>query len=275
MQAYLISKYILCYAIKMSTDQRTIDWYNKHADDYFRHVRTPDESVYHSLYEKPAMYAELPDLTGKSVISLGCGSGEDSNYLKNKGALRSVGIDISEKLIEKAKEEHPICEFRVMDMENLDFDDAIFDFAYSSLAIHYIGDWSNVFSEVFRILKPNTYFLFSCGHPIDSALQITTNDDTQRKKQLGIVSDKITNSIEIYGDYLNSKMLDELNSGFEVTTYHKPLSEISAEAASAGFLIQSLLEPRPLEKMKEISPNDYKRLSKIPYFVIFKLLKPS
>lgn len=171
----------------MSTDQRTIDWYNEHADDYASHVKNPNESVYHSLYEKPAMYAELPDLSGKDIISLGCGTGEDSTYLKNKGAKRSVGIDISERLIEKAKQAYPACEFSVMDMEKLEFDDANFDFAYSSLAIHYIEDWSRVFSEVFRILKPNSNFLFSCGHPVDSALEITVNNDMQRIKQLGIV----------------------------------------------------------------------------------------
>lgn len=259
----------------MSTDERTIEWYNQNADNYTKHVRTPDDSEYHSLYEKPAMYAELPDLTGKSVISLGCGSGEDSNYLKNQGAQQSVGIDISQKLIEKAKEAYLACEFNVMDMEKLEFTDTSFDFAYSSLAIHYIADWSQVFSEVYRILKPGSNFLFSCGHPISSALEVTIDDDTKRVKQLGMISHKKTHTMDIIGDYLNRRKLGQIDETMQVTTYHKPLSEISAEAASAGFVIQNLIEPRPLEKMKAVSPNDYKRLSKIPYFVIFKLLKPS
>lgn len=87
----------------MPTDPKTLDWYNEHAQGYADHVRNPDDSVYHSLYEKPAMYALLPDLSGKSVLSLGCGSGEDSAYLKKQGAAKSIGIDLSPALIEIAK----------------------------------------------------------------------------------------------------------------------------------------------------------------------------
>src|SRR5580693_730079 len=65
----------------MPTDKQTIEWYNQHAGDYTRHVRNPDKSVYHSLYEKPAMYKLLPDLHGKTILSIGCGSGEDCQLI--------------------------------------------------------------------------------------------------------------------------------------------------------------------------------------------------
>src|ERR1035437_3705343 len=152
----------------MSSNQRSKDWYNQNAELYTQHVRNADESIYHSLYEKPAMYDLLPDLKGKSVISLGCGSGEDCKYLKQQGANRVVGIDTSEKLIAIAKTSYPDCEFQVMDMEDLRFADNSFDFAYSSLAVHYIEDWTNVMNEVYRILKPDSNFLFSCNHPVYS-----------------------------------------------------------------------------------------------------------
>src|SRR5438876_89922 len=115
----------------MSTDDRSVSWYNEHADGYTAHVRNPDESIYHSLYEKPAMYNMLPDLQGKTVISLGCGSGEDCKYLQSKGAERVIGIDISKELIGIARTSYPSCEFEVMDMEQLEFPDRGFDFVYS------------------------------------------------------------------------------------------------------------------------------------------------
>ena len=43
----------------MSTDERSARWYTQHAEEYTKHVRNPDESIYHSLYEKPAMYELL------------------------------------------------------------------------------------------------------------------------------------------------------------------------------------------------------------------------
>ncbi|TSC57032.1 MAG: methyltransferase type 11 [Parcubacteria group bacterium Gr01-1014_18] len=105
----------------MSTDPKTIAWYNDNSQQYSEHVRNPEESLYHAYYEKPAMYALLPDLKGKKVLSLACGSGEDSHYLKTMGAEISCGIGISEKLIKIAKFSYSDCDFKVMDMEKLDF----------------------------------------------------------------------------------------------------------------------------------------------------------
>ena len=55
--------------------------------------------------------------------------------LAKKGA-DVTGVDISDGLITIAKESYPECDFKVMDMEKLEFTDESFDFAYSSLAIH-------------------------------------------------------------------------------------------------------------------------------------------
>lgn len=257
----------------MSTDKRTVKWYNEHAGDYTKHVRNPRESIYHSLYEKPAIYAELPDLAGKDVISLGCGSGEDSNYLKHKGAKRSLGIDISEKLLEEARAAYPACEFALMDMEKLQLPDESFDFAYSSYAIHYIEDWSKVFCEVYRVLKPGTNFLFSCGHPVSSAMVETVNTEEEKVRQLGFITNKKAKTVRVIGDYLKRRKITSIGEGFDVTTYHKSLSEITNEATKAGFLVQALLEPMPLKEMEGVSKVDYIKLSKVPYVVIYKLLK--
>ena len=76
----------------MSNNKKSIDWYNDNAIFYTDHVRSPKESIYHSYYEKPAMYNALPNLKGKKVLSLGCGSGEDSHYLKNMFDIKLIII---------------------------------------------------------------------------------------------------------------------------------------------------------------------------------------
>jgi len=256
----------------MSTNKRTIDWYNKNAKQYSQHVLNPDDSVYHSLYEKPAMHKLLPNLKGKTVLSLGCGSGEDCHYLAEHGASKVVGIDISKNLIAIAKRSYPECQFQVMDMEDLAFEDASFDFAYSSLAIHYIEDWSKTFSEVYRILKPSSYFLFSTDHPAASAMETLQDDNKMKVQRLSLVTNRQTNKITIEGNYMNRRIL-EGKWGFAITAWHKPLGEICSEATNAGFVIANIVEPKPLPKMKQVSPKDYEILIKIPGFIIFKLLK--
>jgi SAM-dependent methyltransferase len=259
----------------MSTDEHSVAWYNQNADNYTNHVRNPDDSIYHSLYEKPAMYSLLPDLRDKAVISLGCGSGEDCHYLQQQGTSQVTGIDISEGLIKIAKDSYPECEFSVMDMEHLTFGDASFDFAYSSLAIHYIEDWRQVFAEVYRVLKPSSYFLFSCNHPVYSAMEIVKDDGDTRVRELSRTRSRHDDRVKIVGDYLARKALTEQgNNTMAVTTWHKSLGEISSEAASVGFMIANLVEPQPLPKMEELSATNYETLKKIPNFVIFRLWKP-
>lgn len=256
----------------MSTDQKSVSWYDENAQNYAAQVRDKKESVYHSYYEKPAMYKLLPNIENKEVLSIGCGSGEDSSYLKEQGAKRSVGIDLSKGLIEIAKESHKECEFEVMDMERLNFSDSSFDFVYSSLAIHYVENWGNVFKEVFRILKPNSYFLFSCNHPVRLAMDSVGNE-THFISKLEIYKNRETKEIVVTGDYLaKRKIIDTLGKD-TVNTWNMPIGDISQAIYEAGFLIEQIVEPRPTEEMRGVKPSSYARLNKIPSFIIFKLKK--
>lgn len=258
----------------MPTDEQSRRWYEDNAKFYTEHVRDKDDSVYHSLYEKPAMYSLLPDLRGKTALSLGCGSGEDCSHLLSLGAERVVGIDLSTNLIGIAKASYPDCEFQVMDMETLSFPDNSFDFVYSSLAIHYIEDWHKVFSEVYRVLKPNSFFLFSCNHPVYSAAEVVEDNDKAKVSKLIIDRDRVHHTTTITGDYMHARAIPSQTVVLDVTTWHKPIGEVATEASDEGFLIKNILEPRPLERMKEVSPRDYQVLNAVPYFIIFKLLKP-
>ena len=47
----------------------------------------------------------LGELVGKSILDLGCGEGFYTRRFKQKGAARVVGVDISTKMIELAREE--------------------------------------------------------------------------------------------------------------------------------------------------------------------------
>ncbi len=192
------------------------------------------------------MYSLLPDLQGKSVISLGCGSGEDSVYIKKVGAKTSVGIDVSSELISIAKKSYPECEFYVMDMEKLNFPDASFDFAYSSLALHYIKDWTAAFREIHRVLKPNSYFLFSCMHPVKCDIEKT---------------------------YLTQNYFENALGRMTVGAWRKPFGDIVKYAKEAGFRIDEIIEPQPLSKMREVKASTYEKLTRVPEFIIFRLVK--
>ncbi len=256
----------------MSTDEKSLKYYKENAQKYTDHVRNSKNSVYHSYYEKPAMYALLPDVKGQTVLSIGCGSGEDSKYLKDKGAEKSIGIDITKELIDIAKNSYKDCEFHVMDMEVIDFPDESFDFVYSSLAIHYIENWENVFRNAYRILKKNSNFLFSCNHPVRFAMDSFT-ENNMWVRRLEISKNISTNELSFSGNYLEKRKINDVLGKDTVNAWSMPIGDITKMITNAGFVIESIIEPRPLEEMKSIDPNAYLKLSKIPEFIIFKLLK--
>jgi ubiquinone/menaquinone biosynthesis C-methylase UbiE len=257
----------------MSTSQQTIDWYDENAELYAANVKNAAKSPYHAHYEKPAIYSLLPDLEGKSVISLGCGSGEDSSYLKKLGAARSVGIDISKGLIETARREHPECEFVVGDMEDLPFKNVEFDLAYSSFALHYLETYDRAFKEAYRILKPGGVLVFSAGHPIGPSMEVVTDTDEVFDKRLGITKNRKTKIKKIYGNYLSHKSFRTHIPEFDVTFWKQPLSDTITQLVDAGFVIEKCVEPKPTEDFKKMAPADYELLLRIPDIIIFRAKK--
>ena len=59
-----------------------------------------------NLFEIPALFSMLPDLKNKRVLDLGCGFGEHCKRFIECGAKKVVGIDISEKMLEVARNEN-------------------------------------------------------------------------------------------------------------------------------------------------------------------------
>jgi SAM-dependent methyltransferase len=245
--------------------------YDEYAETWAQRIRG-GENISHDYLEKPAMYGALPDLKGKDVLCVGCGSGEECRYLKDQGAPRVFGIDISKGLIDLAQKSYPDLEFEVMDMAQLDFPENSFDFAYSSLAMHYAEDWENILKRIHKALKPGGYFLFSTHHPVRwGAVKQKVGDVFSYV--LGF-SKEGKNVKEIFGDYLTTRKIEETwFNELAVTYYHKPFGSILKNIIASGFTIKDFIEPKPIEEAKVKKPNFYTIHQKIPLFMIFKLQK--
>jgi len=102
--------------------------------------------------------------TSQSVLDLGCGTGRTTRHLRDMG-LNVVGVDISEKMIARAKMLHPDIDFRVGDACNLNFQDASFDtvlFSFNGLDCIYPETLRvKAIREIYRVLKPDGLFIFS------------------------------------------------------------------------------------------------------------------
>lgn len=93
---------------------------------------------------------------GEKVLDWGCGNGRFYQVFKNLG-VDYFGIDISEKLIEIAKNKYPKAKFQVASSFNLSFPDNFFDKILSIAVFHHIPSEEfrlRFLKEAKRILKP-------------------------------------------------------------------------------------------------------------------------
>lgn len=121
------------------------------------------------------LVAILPSLHEASVLDLGCGDGWFSQLAMSQGASSTHGFDLSKSQIELAKqvnESEPGAEnmkFEVANLDSVELDSLKYDFAFSSLAVHYLQDLPGMFSKIHASLKPGGHFFFSTEHPIYTA----------------------------------------------------------------------------------------------------------
>jgi ubiquinone/menaquinone biosynthesis C-methylase UbiE len=87
------------------------------------------------------------------LLDVGCGTGIFSDMANGKGA-EVTGIDASDKLIEEAKLRNPNISFQVGEMEELPFEDELFDIVCGFNSFQYAANVKNALSEAKRVLKP-------------------------------------------------------------------------------------------------------------------------
>ncbi len=97
----------------------------------------------------------LGDLTGKTVIDIGCGNGA---LLKELAPMiqNGVGLDISSGILERAKHMHrdsPHIDFRALNGPILPLEDQSVDVVISLLSFRYL-DWDPLMEEIKRVLRP-------------------------------------------------------------------------------------------------------------------------
>lgn len=140
-------------------NQKTRTAYNKAAEKYY--------DLFHNELEKKDFDRKLIDdylkyFDPSSIIcDAGCGPcGHIDNYIFQKG-FRILGIDISEKCIEIAKNHFPRIQFETGDFTKLKYRDNYFDglISYYSLIDTPRIYLNRVFKELNRVLKKNGYLL--------------------------------------------------------------------------------------------------------------------
>ncbi len=110
--------------------------YDQIAEQYQRSKETP----LRRYVEAWTFFNLIGDVSGKSVLDLGCGEGFYTRELKRRGAARVVGVDISTAMIELAEQqesEHALgIEYLCSDVKEMP-DLGEFDLVVAAYLLHY------------------------------------------------------------------------------------------------------------------------------------------
>lgn len=130
--------------------------------DYRRLVRWPERME----REGPFLLRVLDQAPDRSLIDLGCGTGEHCRFLAEKG-FRGVGVDCSESMLAKAREE-PVpsnLRFVLADLREADrvvperFGAAL-SLGNTLVHLREVSDLHRAIEAAFRLIFPGGFFLF-------------------------------------------------------------------------------------------------------------------
>lgn len=185
----------------------------------------------------------LPDFQGKKVLDLGCGFGWHCKYAIENNALEVLGVDSSEKMLEKAKEinEDKAINYEKATIEEIKLEKDYFDIVLSSLALHYIEDFNMVCKKVYESLVHGGEFIFSVEHPIFTAYGNQQWHEDQNGNRMHWPVD----------NYFNEDKRHSVFLGEEVTKYHKIITTYINSLINCGFEIKEVTEPQPPKEMLE------------------------
>lgn len=192
--------------------------------------------------EQDCMLAQLPDVAGRQVLDLACGSGRYAQVLAAAGAACVVAADFSAAMLSHVTTGHRVR----ADLTHLPFAAETFDVIVSGLAIGHAPDLGSCLREIARVLRPGGTVCYSDFHNEASRRGLTRSfrDASQQSFTLP-------------------------PAGFELAAHR-------AQALRAGLSIDSLHELRVGEEIRETftgSEEFYRKWHGVPLVFVVRAHK--
>lgn len=188
----------------------------------------------------------FPELSGKTVLDLGCGYGWHCRYAMEQGAASVLGIDQSEKMIDEAQKRNAAegITYRVCNLQDYEYPAEAYDLVLSNLVLHYLADLGEVYRKVWQTLKPGGIFLFNIEHPT-----FTAGVGQQWSEDGHWPVDNYFYPGERTTEFL----------GHSVTKQHHTLTQILMGLLHSGFVLEAVEEAMPPEEWREKMPDEMRR----------------
>ncbi len=237
--------------------------------DFFENFRSSrDREVnFNDCIETPILLAMLPDLHGKEILDIGCGMGQHAKQYADMGAASVLGIDISEKMLEYARE-HNSAEnitYQRMAMEDIETIGRSFDLVTSSLVFDYIEDFAGLMRKISNLMKNDAEFVFSMSHPIVTAWDGAYDRYTRTETGERLYANLRNYCVE------GKRKVDWVVNGYEC--YHRTVSSLINALIGAGLVIEECQEAHISDEMRQQYPALFGGTIHRPEFIFFRCRK--
>lgn len=220
----------------------------------------------------------FPDLNGKSVFEMGCGSGHSLKWCAEHGAKELFGLDISEKQLKAAQNllstnGYPCSLFRQPMEDNTDIPQNYFDVVYSIYAIGWSTDLEKTIKNAASYLKQGGIYIFSWDHPLLHCVDMESVAISGGNRTIS-TEERIIFS----GNYLREDYYTFEKNGNPLTLQNHKISTYINALADAGFAVEKVVEEtneRILEKSSDFSSGYYAdfKAKHFPLSIVFKARK--
>ncbi len=251
------------------------EW-NQIASVWNENMKDGDWFQRHIIY--PEVLRFLSPVKNKKVIDVGCGNGHLSRFLAKQGA-KAFGVDNSQQMITACNLNGGSATFACLDItaETMPckkrFDAAVFNNSMQDMQ-----EYEKGLKGAYQLLKKRGELLIVVKHPCfhgrsercgwhvttQSGERIVTGhglSDLEKRKE------PYTGEYFVMNDYLSKSEHTREWYGLKTTSYARTLQEYINAVIRAGFVIESLSEPKPLPSGQAENPSLYNLLTKIPNFI--------
>ena len=209
------------------------------------------------------MLDSLGDVSGKSIIDIGCGEGRFSRLLSQLGAT-VTGVDLTEAFIERARSLASEDETYLIDnAETLQaIEDKKFGLAVSYIVLVDLFDYHSAINAAYRVLRPGGRFIVCNIHPMRSSVPGGWIKQGDRKLFFPV------------DNYTDEGPREFTWWGRQFVNMHRTLASHISVFLDAGFTLSAIHEPVPSEEELAANPT-FDDEYRAPNFIIYALEKPA
>jgi SAM-dependent methyltransferase len=236
------------------------DAWEAEARNWVRFARTPEHDSSFWKFGLPHLLDILPP-PGRLTVDLGCGEGRLPRLLRRRGH-RVVGVDASFTMIQHAAGDD--CrKYVVADAACLPLRSGSADLVIAYMSLQDMDDVAGAVAEAGRVLVAGGTLCFAILHPLNTAGAFTEPTASA--------------PFVIDGSYLESRRYAYYTDrdGIQLTFHgaHRPLEAYFDALATAGLLVERLLEP-PIGSDFIEADDAERRWQRVPLYLLARGRKP-